>query len=426
MTKIRPLKAIIYNQEKVKDLSKVVCPPYDVISPSRQEYFNKLDEHNLIHILLAKDSPQEDKYRRSAKYFQDWLKEKILIQEDKPGIYFYSQQYKIRGEKKTRLGFICLLQLDPVRSSVFGHENTRVAPKEDRLKLVREVKANLSPIFVVFGDKKRIIQRIFNQELADKKPFVDIVDDENIQHKLWRVDNPQILKDIQEGMESEKAFIADGHHRYEVGCIYRDEMKEKLGKITGEEPFNYVLSYFTDVHSRDLTIFPIHRLVRLEHNPDMNSFLKKLQEYFYVEEVKDKARFFFLMEKAGQSEHVLGMYKDKRYWLLRLKNVKILDNIIKDKPVDYRSLDVSILNYVVLQIALGVDSADKGHIDFSSDAEEFMEKVDNQPNHIAFFLNPVKIDQIVSIALSGEKMPPKSTYFYPKVLSGLLINPLTG
>ncbi len=426
MTKIRPFKAIIYNQEKVGDLSKVVCPPYDVISPSRQEYFHKLDEHNLIHILLAKDAPQGDKYSRSAKYFQDWLKEKILIQEEKPGIYFYSQQYKVRGEKRARLGFICLLQLDPGKPSVFGHENTRVAPKEDRLKLVREVKANLSPIFVVFGDKKRLIQRIFKQELADKKPFMDIVDDDNVSHKLWRITDPRILKDIQEGMESENAFIADGHHRYEVGCIYRDEMKEKLGKITGEEPFNYVLSYFTDVHSRDLTIFPIHRLVRLDHQPDMNSFLKKLQEYFYVEEVKDKTRFFFLMEKAGQSEHVLGVYKDKRYWLLRLKNVKILDSVIKDKPADYRALDVSILNFIVLQLALGVDSADKGHIDFSSDAEEFIEKVDSGPDHIAFFLNPVKIDQIVAIALSGEKMPPKSTYFYPKVLSGLLINPLTG
>ena len=157
-------------------------------------------------------------------------------------------------------------------------------------------------------------------------------------------------------MSDENIFIADGHHRYEVACAYRDEMKMKLGTITGDESFNYILAYFTNVESRGLTILPIHRLVKLNPQQNTQDLKMRLSDYFDVEEIKDKAKFFFLLEKAGESEHVLGMYKDKKYWLLRLKNIKILDKIINDKPREYRPLDVSILNYIVLKKILGLES----------------------------------------------------------------------
>jgi uncharacterized protein (DUF1015 family) len=225
-------------------------------------------------------------------------------------------------------------------------------------------------------------------------------------------------------MQKENIFIADGHHRYEVACAYREQMKKKSDSFTGEESFNYILAYFTSVDSRGLTILPIHRLVKLDLKFNLENFRIKLKDYFEVEEVKDKARFFFLMEKAGNTEHVLGMYKDKRYWLLRLKNVKLLDKMISDKPKEYKALDVSILNYIVLNKILGLQLEDKERITFSAQAEELIEKADNDNSYIAFFLNPVKVQQIMSIALGGEKMPAKSTYFYPKVLSGLVINKL--
>lgn len=424
MTNIKPFRALIYNQEKIKDISCVACPPYDVISPQKQEYYHEVSPYNLIHILLGKDIPQEDKYERAANYFREWQKNQIFIQDKTPAIYFYSQQYSLRGEKRTRFGFMALLRLGDKSSGVFGHEHTHSSPKEDRLRLLRQVKANLSPIFVIFPDKKRVIQRIKEKYIQNKLPFIDIINDEKTVHKVWRLDSPDILADIQDKMSGENIFIADGHHRYEVACAYKDEMQMNLGTITGDESFNYILTYFTNIESRGLTILPVHRLVKLNPQQDMPDLKMRLLDYFDVEEIKDKTKFFFLLNKAGETEHILGMYKDRKYWFLRLKNIRMLDKIIDDKPREYRLLDVSILNYIVLKKILGLELQDKGVITFNPSAEELIEEVNANPAYTAFFLNPVKVQQLMAVALNGEKLPPKSTYFYPKVLSGLVINKL--
>lgn len=422
MTKIAPFKAVRYNPDKIKDLTSVICPPYDVIPPQRQQYYHDISPHNFIHILLGKDIGGQDKYQRSANYFKAWLKEGVFIREDKPAVYFYSQQYNLKGEKKTRLGFIALLHLGDKDSSALGHEHTRLEPKEDRLRLIKAVKASLSPIFAVFVDRKRIISRIYQKVIPDIKPIVEIIDDEKITHKLWKLDSPDLLEKIQLTMQDEDIFIADGHHRYEVSCTYRDLMKQKLGKITGEESFNYALAYFTNTEPRGLTILAIHRLLRLGAAGEKKGWELALKDYFEVKEIKDKTRFFFLMEKGGQLEHVIGMYKDKRYWLLRLKNIKILDKEISDKPAEYRSLDVAILNYLIFKKIMGINIDDKENLVFNSNTEELIEKVKSDDSYAAFFLNPVKIHKIISLAKAAEKMPPKTTYFYPKVASGLVIN----
>jgi len=355
MAKIEPFRAVIYNQGEIRNLSSVVCPPYDVISPSQQQYYYDLHPHNFIHILLGKNIPGEDRYRRSSCLLKDWQKDKILIPDRSPAIYFYSQQYSLKGEKRTRLGFIARLYLEDKNSTIYTHEHTRLEPKEDRLKLLRAVRANLSPIFVIFPDKKRVINHIYQKYIPEKKPFVDIVDAEKVVHKLWRLDSPDILDAIKAKMQDENIFIADGHHRYEVACAYRGEMNKKLGLPQPEAGFNYILAYFTNTDSSGLTILPIHRLVKFTLKPDISKFISNMKDYFDVEEVKDKVRFFFLMEKGGRGEHLIGMYSDKKYRLLRLKNIKILDRMINDKPLEFRSLDVSILNYIVLKKILGID-----------------------------------------------------------------------
>lgn len=422
MTEIKPFKAFIYNQEKIKDLKNVVCPPYDVISPAQQQFFLDCHPHNLIHILLGKDVSGEDKYKKAGNDFKNWIDSQVLIQDKSPAVYFYCQQYNLKGEKKTRLGFIALLKLEDKNSGTFKHEHTRVEPKEDRLKLIRQVKANLSPIFVIFGDHKRVIQRMYQKYIQNKKPFIEVTDTDSINHKIWRIDEPDVLEKIQSLMRDENIFIADGHHRYEVASLYREEMREKNLEPATEDNFNYVLAYFTNTDNRGLTILPINRLVKLDVNFDMEKFKLALSVYFAIEEVKDKTKFFFLMQKAGNTEHVIGMYRNKKFWLLRLKNVKILDKIIIDKHKDCRSLDVSILNYLILKRILGMDIEDKVNIEYSHNNDELIEKADKNNLAIAIFLNPARIEQIMAVALSGEKMPSKSTFFYPKVLSGLVIN----
>jgi len=423
MTKIKAFKALFYNPGKIRDLSQVTCPPYDVISPEAREMYHKRSCYNLIHVLLAKDTTGEDKYKRAQEIFNDWLKNDVLVSDDSEAIYFYSQQYNINGEKRTRLGFISLLRLgDNLGSGAFGHENTHLEAKEDRFRLMKLIKANLSPIFVIFLDKKRIIQRIFRNYIPKQEVFIEVVDDEKTVHKLWRITDAELIENIQKSMLSEDMFIADGHHRYEVACAYRDSMRQNSEIISGEEDFNYILSYFTNADPRGLSILPIHRLLKLDRQFSLEQLRLALSDNFDIHEVKDKTRFFFLMQKAGFNEHLIGSYRDKKYWLLRLKNVKILDSLIADKPKEYRCLDVSILNRLVFKKVLGLDPENLKNIVYSPQTAGFLKEVDDDPFKIAFFLNPVKMEQIIAVALNGSKMPPKSTYFYPKVLSGLVIN----
>jgi len=421
MAKIKPFKAITYNKNTVKDLSRVICPPYDVISSAKQQAFHARDTHNFIRLELPLEETSQDKYMKAAETFRAWLTEKVLVQDDTPAVYFYSHQYSIKGEKKLRLGFMALLHLGRGGASAHGHEHTHLDAKEDRFKMIKQVKANLSPIFVVFPDEKRIVQRMYRFVL-NEKPFLEAADDEGALHKIWRITSAEMLETIQSSMLDENIFIADGHHRFEVACAYRDEMKRLRPAAGDEENFNYVMAYFTNTESRGLTILPIHRLLKCTQPLDPEIFAKDLSAYFEIEEVKDKTRFFFLMQKGGRTEHVLGAYIAGRYWLLRLQNIKILDKLLPDKPKEYRSLDVSILNALVLKKLLEIDLDDRSVLTFHPDAEELIDIVNKNNSYIAFLLNPVKMEQIMSVAVTGNKMPPKSTFFFPKVVSGLLVN----
>jgi len=421
MAKIKPFKAVIYNKEKVGDVAKVVCPPYDVIPKERVQYYYDKNPYNLINLILSREAPGKDKYENAGIILKDWIKSGVFARDEKPAVYFYSQQYMVRGEKKVRLGFISLMHL----GAAHAHENTRLEAKEDRFSLLKKVKANLSPIFVIFEDRKRMVQRVYQEQVRQMAPFIDITDEEKTNHKLWRLDSPEILLSIQAAMDNEDAFIADGHHRYEVACAYRDLMQKKMEAVTGEEDFNYLLTYFTNTDPRGLTILPIHRLVKIGARFDTAKVLACLSANFAVEEVKERGRFFFLMEKGGRTEHLLGMYKDNKFWILRLKNVKAIDQFIADKPKVSRSLDVSILNSMVLKEILGSEpDTNNKNIEYSHDADELIAIVDNDHSAVAFFLNSSNIKDILSVASAGEKMPPKSTFFYPKVLSGLVINKL--
>lgn len=428
MTKIKAFKALIYNPGKVSDSNQVVCPPYDVISPEAQEMYYKRSCYNLIHVLLAKDMPDQDKYKTAQETFEDWLKNDVLITDNSEAIYFYSQQYNINGEKRTRLGFISLLKLEDNNAAggAFGHENTHLEAKEDRFRLIKLIKANLSPIFVIFLDKKRIIQRVFRNYIPKQEAFIEVVDDEKTVHKLWRITDPEVIRNIQQSTLNENMFIADGHHRYEVACAYRDLMRRNSGESSGEEPFNYILSYFTNTDPRGLSILPIHRLLKPERQFTAEQLRLELGKNFDISEVKDKTRFFFLLQKAGFNGHLIGMYRQKRYWLLRLKNVRILDKLMGDKPKEYRWLDAAILNHLVFKDIFGLDPDNLKGLTYSQQAGQFIKDADDDPLKTAFFLNPVKIEQIMAVALNGSKMPPKSTYFYPKVLSGLVINKIEG
>ena len=415
MTEIKPFQGIHYDPERIINASKVMCPPYDVISPLQQDAFYAASEHNFIRVDLGKDKPGDDKdnnkYTRAKDIFNQWLKDGILVQDDQPSIYYYRQEYKVQGERHSRLGFIALMKIqDEANSKIFPHENTHAAAKEDRYKLWTTVGANLSQIFVCFSDKERKVEKVFSAHVAATKPMFEVIDEDGVKHVFWRLDEPKFVNQIVHTLANQALFIADGHHRYEVACEIRRHKLARVEKPTGQEPFNFVMTYFTNIDSKDLRIFPMHRIVK--KLPGQLSFL---EEFFRMDRIKSRTDLLVLLAKAGQNEHAFGLYTKAGYMLLRLKNTALIDKTIKEGSRDYRRLDATILKYFVFD-KLGVKSED---IIYTKDAAEVIVRVNDGAAEAGFIMNPVKIQQLKAVALNGERMPPKTTYFYPKVLTGL-------
>lgn len=417
MSHIKPFMAFHYNLQKIKDLKGVVCPPYDVISPEDQDYYHDLDPYNFIHILLGKDQAGDDhsnnKYIRAKKNFDEWLKEGILIQDEKPALYFYKQEFKIQGQKYGRLGFIALMDLhDGEESRVHPHENTQAHAVEDRLRLLRSVHANLSCIFVCYSDKHKKTEKFFNKQVVCEEPIMAVEDRDKVKHKLWRVADPALIEEMRTSLADQHVFIADGHHRYQVALEYRRRKLEKEANPKGDHPYNYVMTYFTNIDDRELQILPMHRMVRrLPRAPNF------LEDFFRVDRVKNKTDLSILLAKAGKNEHAFGLYMREGIRLLRLKNKMLVDKYIREGSEVYRHLDATILKYFVFD-QMGIEPQD---IAYTKDLGEAIRMVDEEQVDASFILNPVQISQLKMIALNHERMPPKTTYFYPKVLSGLTV-----
>lgn len=417
MTEIKPFSAVFYNQDKIHDLNAVMCPPYDVISEEQQKGYYKLSEKNFIRIMLAQqkaaDTEKDNRYTRAKETYQKWLAEGTLVQDDQPCVYFYRQEYKVLGTRRSRLGFISLMRIqDEKGAKVYPHEKTHAAAKEDRFKLWSSVNACLSSIFVCFSDREKRVEKIFTNQVSRTAPFMDIVDQDGVRHIMWRLKDEALIASIVDTLRDQPVFIADGHHRYEVARQIRNARISRGGKKNGQEPYNYLMTYFTNMDSKDLQIFPMHRIVK--KFPDDFSLL---DEFFRVDRVKKPEELVLLAAKAGQNEHAFGLYMEKGMWLLRLKNKGLIDKMVKEGSKDYKHLDAAILKAFIFD-QVGIPSED---IQYTKDMSDIIRMVDSGEAKAGFVLNPVRIQQLKNIALNGEKMPPKTTYFYPKLLSGLTV-----
>ncbi|MFH1782293.1 MAG: DUF1015 domain-containing protein [Candidatus Omnitrophota bacterium] len=409
MADIIPFKGIRYNKEKIIDLSKVIAPPYDVISPEEKAKLRDSEEHNIIRILLGDDLPgdngKENKYSRAAGFLNDWIKKDILKKEDEESIYIYLQEFEVEGELKKRLGFLALLKLeefDTETSTIYPHEYTLDAPKKDRTSLISSIEANLGPIFAVFGDDEdRTIEHILRNE-ASRDPLIDVVDFHGIRNKLWRVTNKNTVGKIVSLIKEKELFIADGHHRYEVGL--------EFSKIKKDKKYGYILTYFTDLYADGIVVLPVHRLIKGVDKDSMQAFKKELKNRFVVEDIAKKEDVKGFLSKA--------MPKEKRFVLYDSQG--FLGIIIKDND----SLDVTVLHSIVIDILDKIIVKNKGKfsIDFTKDLSYAINEVDKGDFSLSIIMNPTKITEIRDMALSGKRMPQKSTYFYPKVVTGLVIN----
>jgi uncharacterized protein (DUF1015 family) len=432
MIRITPFRGVFYNQKKFRDLSKVIAPPYDVISKEEQEKLYKKSPHNFIRLDL---SQEPDSYPAGAQLLSEWLATGIFERDATPAIYFLSHRFKLKsGEQKIRQGFFALTELQDFASGdIRPHEKTLDAPKEDRLKLMLACHAQLSPIFALYSQLKQTINRMLSVAVEGVEPFIEIEQDNGDECRLWRVADAALIEKVQHEMKDQRLLIADGHHRYEATLSYRDQMRKEQGQWNGREAFNYIMVYFANINDDNVVILPTHRLVRgYAHKPFLE-LEEQLQTYFYVEQhpktPEGKISFLKALKTAAKKHRVIGasFKRDPRYLILRLKNKRTMQRLAKDLSAPLRELDVSTLHLLILEHILGMspDEQAKGeNIHHSQDEELVLQALEKEDYQAAFILTATKAEEILTTVASGEKMPQKSTYFYPKLPSGLIVNKL--
>lgn len=426
LPKIKFFKGIIYNARKIKTLSAVVAPPYDVIPHEGQEKLYRSSPYNVVRLILGRvrksDERNDNRYTRAKKFFSSWLKMRIMVEDDRGSLYVYSQKYEANGKIIERIGFMGLMALDIRKgaSQVLPHENTLKSPKLDRLKLMRAVRANLSPIFVLYDDKKHMILQILKNISSRNKPFMDVNFD-NVRHRVWRLTERKAGKRIKDIMMNKDIFIADGHHRYEVACTYAREIQRENVPDRLKQSSRYIMVYFVESEDQMLTILPAHRLIKDASPLKNNDIIERLKNFFYIDKVSGIGVLMSKLHGYAKS-HSFGMYLGKgAFYILRLKHPGQSDRVIKSSSRQWKRLDVSILHFFIFQHLLKIRD-DDDNVEFFKTAEDAALAVDNGKYRMAFFLNPTKVTQVKQIAKLGERMPRKATYFYPKPLSGLVIN----
>lgn len=425
MLEIKPFRGILYNQSKVT-LADVVAPPYDVISPEQQATLYDASPYNVIRLILGKE---EDRYASAAQHFQRWLQEQILVRDEKPALYVLYQTFEdLTGRRLTRRGFIALCRLEEFdRRVVLPHEKTLAKPREDRLKLLNATNANFDQVFSLYSDPRSEIDQYLNG-VAKTPPIID-VSFEDVQNKVWRLQDEQTIQAVQALMREKQALIADGHHRYETALAYRNKRRAENPHHTGNELYNYVMMFFTNIDDESLVIYPTHRLVHSLPRFDRSAFLAALGEYFILREFREYEDVAEGMKSSSAPAFGVVLQDDPFLYLATLKPAHTGQDLITDNiPREVKELDVSLLHSLILKQLLGISVEAqelKTNIDYTKDARQAVKRVREGKAQIAFLVNPTPIIQVRAVAKAGYTMPQKSTYFYPKLVSGLILHSLT-
>jgi uncharacterized protein (DUF1015 family) len=410
---VRPLPALHYDLTRVGSLRQVVAPPYDVIDAAQRAELVARSPFNAVEIDLPQGGPGEDPYRHAASTLEDWELEGVLRQDREPSLWALTQDYIAPdGSPRTRHAILArVLVADYGPGRVRPHERTQPGPKQDRLDLTRATRHNLSPIFsLTSADAWPAVEKAISGD-----PWGEATDDDGTVHRVWKVEDQAVHEAVAAKLADAELLIADGHHRYETARTYRHE-------VGGEGPHNYTLMALTALEDPGLTVFPTHRLLSgLAGDPERQEHLGEgLKELFELE-----------LDPAGEEGLGVFGYIDshfRRAFRLRLKDTAELDRLLEGRPQAYRRLDVVILEALVLKGILGLseeDIAAKRGIGYAKSLADVRAGFDSGDHDAAFVLRPTPVEQVREVAAEGETMPPKSTYFFPKILTGFVFNPLS-
>jgi uncharacterized protein (DUF1015 family) len=418
VAEIEPLRALHYDLDKTGGLQPVLAPPYDVIDGEQRAELEARSPYNVVRIDLPVG---DDPYAGAARILSEWHEQGVVVQDDQPALWALEQDYTgPDGERRSRRGFLARVRVEnygPGR--IRPHERTHPGPKEDRLKLTRATQANLSPIFSLFSDPAGEAWTALESHRAHDA-WAEATDDDGTVNRMWRVDSPEAIDAVKQTLQTAELLIADGHHRYETARVYADE-------IGGEGPHRYVLMCLVALEDPGLTVFPTHRLLRGLRPDQHETLANALRRDFEIERLETTEQLV-----PAYGDQVRFGYIDAHFrqpFMLTLKDPAIADKALPDHAEPYRRLDTAVLEALILKGALEMTDEDIDHLNglgYARDFDDALHLVENAEYDAAFFMAPTPVKQVQAVAETGESMPPKSTYFFPKVPTGLLFNPLTG
>ncbi len=422
MAEIKAFRGLRFDCEKAGDIDKLVCPPYDIISEEQRQAYLSENEHNIIRLELPKG---DDSYRTAGQTLREWMLSGILKKEDKDSVYIYEEEFNLGGTIRSFKGCIVRVKLEEFsKGIILPHEETLSKAKEDRFNLMKATNCNFSQIYSLFTDEShRITERL--DSLSSGKPESELTDCDNVTHRLWVITDENEISALCSDFSDKKLYIADGHHRYETALNYRNYCRENG---TGNGVEDYVMMMLVDMEHPGLLVLPTHRILRnLSINPD--EAIDKCGEYFDITEYSGTETIEAVLKKhydSGDKAFVYYSGEDK-YKLLVLRDKIAVSGLLPYKSEAYCGLDVSVLHTLVLERIFGIDAenmAKQINLTYVKEFSAAISAVDSGSAQCAFILNPTKVEEIKNVAAAGEKMPQKSTYFYPKLITGLVMNEL--
>jgi len=425
---LRPFRALRYDTTRV-NLNDVVAPPYDVIDDPYRDRLYERSPHNVVRLILNREA---DRYAASAQTLRDWLSAGLLRQDDEPALWLYVQDFSHGGQSFERIGVIGAMRLEPFSAGrIRPHERTLSGPKEDRMRLLRACRVNLSPIFGLYADQRGLLEEA-RAAMEHRSPLLHLTDDFGVRHRSWPLTAKPQIGAISSALGSETIYIADGHHRYETALAFRDHLRAR-GGLSEEDPANFMMAYLCSMDDPGLLVLPTHRILRGLVDFDPTKFVKALGRDFEVRT--------FSSSPAGRKQLLaaLAAGRARGHFGITLRGVDLLyeisplgedviDRAAPELPPVVRRLDVTILDRVILRDVLGLDpdaAARAGQLRYSHEDGDAFGSVDSGAAQAAFLLGPPDLDQVRAVCLSGETMPQKSTYFHPKLLTGLVLHPLS-
>jgi len=425
MAVIHPFRGVRYNATIVDDLSSVVTQPYDRIGPHEMQDYLRRSPHNIVRITGGKRPPAEEAdYKKRAELFGSWLDQGVLQRDPDPGLYAYHQVFEHEEQTWTRRGIVCLLDLRE-GGGAKAHERTLKGPKEDRLKLLRATRANFGHIFMLYSDPQRRASGLIEAQISGQPAAARARDDFGNEHILWHVTDEATVENVRAALAEVVPYIADGHHRFETARVYMDECLKRGLEPSGPESFASRMVTLVNVAEPGCVVRPTPRIVHSLPNFSLEMFLSQAERDFEVGPLPSlEAARTHLQEGAAAGRPVFVAYTRGRFFGLALRDPTSVERLVPGPHTqEWKRLDVAILHGAILERMFGITEeklASQTHVDYAHDALEAVRTVDAGKGQVAFLLNPTRAEQVMAAADRGERMPQKSTDFYPKLLTGMV------